>query len=117
MIRQRAVNALAQETLAEQAFRVGSVDAATGQIEQRVLRNGPHGGAVGATDIVSVNFQFGLGVDVCVFTHPQVLVGQLLIGDRSDLVYVDATIECAFASVRHDVVNGLFALAAWLPVL
>ena len=82
------------------------------QIKQRFLGNRAHGGAVGATDIVGIDFQFRLGVDGGVLAHAEILVGQLGVCTRCSLMNVDAAVERTFAAVCHDVVDGLLTAAS-----
>ena len=108
---------VARERLRQHPPRSAVADAAAAQVENGVLIEPADGGAMGALDVIGIDFQLRLGIHRCLFGEQEVLVGLLGVGLLGGLEHVDAAVEDPLGTAVEDPVVIFVAQTPRLGVL
>ncbi len=112
-----AVQTFAREGHEQEATRGNLVDAARAQVEESVFFDLANGGAVGALDVVGVDFKLGLGIDLRLIGEKQVAISLLRVGLLGVFMHHDAAVEYPVGLAVEDAVVELAAAAMSLGML
>src|SRR5690554_6349515 len=102
---------LVDERHGQQYVGLPATDASGNQVEHGSFIQLANGGAVGALDVIRVDFQLRLGVDLGTVGEQQVLVVHIRVGLLGVLVDMNPAIKHRVGLVRSNVAVGLFAVA------
>src|SRR5438105_14888786 len=111
------IDNLSGEGVDQHATRGFKANPARAKIEDRFIVQLPHGRAMGALDIVGIDFQLRFGIDGGVVRKEEVLIGLFSVGFLGLLLDENASMKHAPGAVVEDAIEILVAVAMRFGVL